>query len=75
MSSLTDACEELTNEVERTSKQTTFDGSNSDTEVYQQIVKACESCKCHLRSFMTNTEDFDEVSYDYSTKLSLAMIM
>lgn len=68
VSSLTDACEELTNEVERTSKQTTFDGVNSDTEIYRQIVKACESCKCHLHSFMTNTADFDEVSYDYSTK-------
>ena len=68
MSSLTDACEELANEVERTSKQTTFDGGNSDTEIYRQIVKACESCKCHLHSFMANTADFDEVSYDYSTK-------
>lgn len=68
VSSLTDACEELANEVERTSKQTTFDGGNSDTEIYRQIVKACESCKCHLHSFMTNTADFDEVSYDYSTK-------
>lgn len=67
-SSLTDACEELTNEVERTSKRTTFDGDNNDTEIYRQIVKACESCKCHLHSFMTNTENFDETLYDYSTK-------
>ena len=68
LSSLTDACEEFTNEVERASKCATFDSANNDTEVYRQIVKACESCKCHLHSFMTNAEDFDEVSYDYSTK-------
>lgn len=68
MSSLTAACEELTNEVERMSKRTTFDGDNNDTEIYQQIVKVCESCKCHLLSFITNTENFGETSYCYSTK-------
>lgn len=68
VSSLTDACEELTNEIERLSKHTTFYGDNIDTEIYRQIIKVCESCKRHLHSFMTNAEDFDEVSYDYSTK-------
>lgn len=68
VSSLTDACEELTNEIERLSKHTTFYGDNNDTEIYRQIIKVCESCKRHLHSFMTNAEDFDEVSYDYSTK-------
>lgn len=68
VSSLTDTCEELTNEVERTSKCATFDGGSYDTEIYRQIVKACESCKRRLHSFITSTEDFDEVSYDYSTK-------
>lgn len=68
VSSLTDACEELTSEVERASKCATFDGDNDDTEVYRQIVTACESCKCRLRSFITNVENFDEASYHYSTK-------
>lgn len=69
VSSLTDTCEELTNEVERTSKCATFDGDSYDTEIYRQIVKVCESCKCRLHSFITNTENFDETSYDYSTKV------
>lgn len=69
VSSLTDTCEELTNEVERTSKCATFDGDNHDTEIYRQIVKVRESCKCRLHSFITNTENFDETSYDYSTKV------
>lgn len=68
VSSLTDACEELTSEVERASKCATFDGDNDDTDVYRQIVTACESCKCRLRSFITNVENFDEASYRYSTK-------
>ena len=62
VSSLTDTCEELTNEVERTSKCATFDGDSYDTEIYRQIVKVCESCKCRLHSFITNTENFDEAS-------------
>ena len=68
MSSLTDACEELTNEVERASKCTTFDGDNDDAEVYRQIVNTCESSKRHLRSFIINAERFDDTSYCYSTK-------
>lgn len=68
MSSLTDVCEELTNEVERASKRATFDGDNDDTEVYRQIVTSCESCKCRLHLFITNVENFDEASYRYSTK-------
>lgn len=74
VSSLTDACEEFTNEVERASKCTAFDGDNHDTEIYQQIVKTCESSKRRLRSFITNVENFDETSYRYSTKLSLMTI-
>ena len=68
MSSLTDACEELTNEVERASKCATFDGANNDTEVYRQIVNTCESCKCRLRSFIINAERFDDTPYCYSAK-------
>ena len=68
VSSLTDACEELTNEVERAFKCATFDGGNNDAEIYRQIVKACESCKRHLHSFAINAESFDKTSYHYSTK-------
>ena len=68
VSSLTDACEEFTNEVERASKCTTFDGDNHDTEIYQQIVKTCESSKRRLRSFIINAERFDDTPYCYSTK-------
>lgn len=68
LSSLTDACEELTNEVERMSKHTNVYGDNNDTEIYRQIINSCESCKRRLHSFITSTEDFDEVSYDYSAK-------
>ena len=68
VSSLTDTCEELTSEIERMSKHVTFDSDNNDTEIYQQIIKACESCKRHLHSFATNTESFDKTSYHYSTK-------
>lgn len=68
VSSLTDACKELTNEVERASKCATFDGDNDDTEVYRQIVTSCASCKCRLHLFITNVENFDEASYRYSTK-------
>ena len=68
VSSLTDACEELTNEVERASKHATVDGDNSDAEIYRQIVKTCESSKRRLHSFIINTERFDDTSYCYSTK-------
>ena len=68
VSSLTDACEELTSEVERASKCATFDGDNDDTEIYQQIVKTCESSKRRLRSFIINAERFDDTLYCYSTK-------
>lgn len=68
LSSLTDACEELTNEVERMSKHTNVYGDNNDTEIYRQIINSCESCKHHLHSFMTHEERLDEMSYYYSTK-------
>ena len=68
-SSLTDACEELTNEVERVSKRATFDGDNNDVEIYRQIIKVCESIKRRLRSFIISIERFDETSYAYSTKV------
>lgn len=68
VSSLTDACEEFTNEIERLSKHTTFYGDNNDTEIYRQIIKVCESCKRHLHSFAINAESFDKTSYHYSTK-------
>lgn len=71
VSSLTDTCEELTNEVERASKRATFDGDNDDTEIYQQIVKTCESSKRRLRSFIINAERFDDTPYCYSTKTEL----
>lgn len=68
VSSLTDTCEELTNEVERTSKCATFDGDSYDTEIYRQIVKVCESSKLRLHSFIINAERFDDTPYCYSTK-------
>lgn len=39
-----------------------------DTEIYQQIVKTCESSKRRLRSFIINAERFDDTTYCYSTK-------
>lgn len=58
VSSLTDACEELTNEVERASKCTTFDGDNDDAEVYWQIVNTCESSKRKAVSLLKYIRDY-----------------
>ena len=50
------------------SKHANVYDDNNDTEIYQQIVNACESCKHHLHSFMTHEERLDETSYYYSAK-------